>query len=80
MRSGDRFSIPYLILINSRVGLMKPIIASGISKAMMEKMMILKARMYGNSGTIFCGTRYGNVMASRGSVILEFLPVLTQTI
>jgi len=46
-----------------------PINAMGISKAMMEKLMIAKARMYGDTGTIFCGARYGNVMASRGSVI-----------
>ncbi len=50
-----------------------PINAMGISKAMMEKLMSAKARMYGDSGTIFCGTRYGNVMASRGSVIPLFI-------
>ena len=50
-----------------------PINAMGISKAMMEKLMIAKARMYGDSGTVFCGTRYGNVMASRGSVIPLFI-------
>jgi UDP-glucose 4-epimerase len=50
-----------------------PINAMGISKAMMEKLMIAKARMYGRSKTVFCGTRYGNVMASRGSVIPLFL-------
>ena len=50
-----------------------PINAMGISKAMMEKLMVAKARMYGNKGTIFCGTRYGNVMASRGSVIPLFI-------
>jgi UDP-N-acetylglucosamine 4,6-dehydratase/5-epimerase len=50
-----------------------PINAMGISKAMMEKLMVAKARMYGNSSTVFCGTRYGNVMASRGSVIPLFL-------
>ena len=38
-----------------------------MSKALMEKCMVAKARMYGNRSTIFCGTRYGNVMASRGS-------------
>lgn len=46
-----------------------PINAMGISKALMEKLMVAKARMYGETRTIFCGTRYGNVMASRGSVI-----------
>jgi UDP-N-acetylglucosamine 4,6-dehydratase/5-epimerase len=50
-----------------------PINAMGISKAMMEKLMVAKTRMYENSGTIFCGTRYGNVMASRGSVIPLFI-------
>ena len=48
-----------------------PINAMGISKAMMEKVMVATAR---NSGkTIICGTRYGNVMASRGSVIPLFI-------
>ncbi len=50
-----------------------PINAMGMSKAMMEKLMIAKARMYGRSRTILCGTRYGNVMASRGSVIPLFI-------
>ena len=51
-----------------------PINAMGISKAMMEKVMISKARTAGNYAmTVFCGTRYGNVMASRGSVIPLFV-------
>ena len=50
-----------------------PINAMGLSKAMMEKLMIAKARMYGCTSTVFCGTRYGNVMASRGSVIPLFI-------
>jgi len=50
-----------------------PINAMGMSKALMEKLMIAKARMYGDKRTVFCGTRYGNVMASRGSVIPLFL-------
>ena len=50
-----------------------PINAMGMSKALMEKLMIAKARSHGNSGTIFCGTRYGNVMGSRGSVIPLFI-------
>ncbi len=47
-----------------------PINAMGISKAMMEKVMVAKSRL--SSDTILCGTRYGNVMASRGSVIPLF--------
>jgi UDP-glucose 4-epimerase len=49
-----------------------PINAMGISKAMMEKVMIAKSRNLNGSGTVICGTRYGNVMASRGSVIPLF--------
>lgn len=50
-----------------------PVNAMGISKAMMEKLMIAKARVAAESGTVLCGTRYGNVMASRGSVIPLFI-------
>ena len=50
-----------------------PINAMGMSKALMEKLMIAKARSYSGSSTIFCGTRYGNVMGSRGSVIPLFI-------
>jgi len=50
-----------------------PINAMGMSKAMMEKMMVAKARSFSNGGTVFCGTRYGNVMGSRGSVIPLFI-------
>jgi UDP-glucose 4-epimerase len=50
-----------------------PINAMGISKAMMEKLMVAKSRHRNGSGTVLCGTRYGNVMASRGSVIPLFV-------
>ena len=50
-----------------------PINAMGMSKAMMEKLMIAKARMQEANETVLCGTRYGNVMASRGSVIPRFV-------
>jgi UDP-N-acetylglucosamine 4,6-dehydratase len=50
-----------------------PVNAMGMSKALMEKCMVAKARMLGNASTVLCGTRYGNVMASRGSVIPLFL-------
>ena len=49
-----------------------PINAMGISKAMMEKVMIGKSR-HSHSDTVYCGTRYGNVMGSRGSVIPLFI-------
>jgi len=50
-----------------------PINAMGLSKAMMEKTMVAKARMQEEGETLLCATRYGNVMASRGSVIPYFV-------
>ncbi|MFA5973344.1 MAG: polysaccharide biosynthesis protein [Lentimicrobiaceae bacterium] len=50
-----------------------PINAMGMSKALSEKVMVAKSRSLIGSGTTFCGTRYGNVMASRGSVIPLFI-------
>lgn len=50
-----------------------PINAMGISKAMMEKVMVAKSRNLDEAKTVICGTRYGNVMASRGSVIPLFI-------
>lgn len=50
-----------------------PINAMGISKSMMEKFMVAKARMQFEGETVLCATRYGNVMASRGSVIPLFV-------
>src|SRR5829696_7981922 len=50
-----------------------PINAMGLSKALMEKLTIAKSRMLGRGDTVLCATRYGNVMASRGSVIPLFV-------
>jgi len=50
-----------------------PINAMGISKAMMEKVMVAASRNLDQCDTVICGTRYGNVMASRGSVIPLFV-------
>ena len=50
-----------------------PINAMGMSKALMEKVMIARARENNGNKQVFCGTRYGNVMASRGSVIPLFI-------
>jgi UDP-glucose 4-epimerase len=55
-----------------------PINAMGMSKALSEKVMIAKSRNLNSSGMIFCGTRYGNVMASRGSVIPLFVEQIRQ--
>lgn len=50
-----------------------PINAMGISKAMMEKVFVAKSKTVSSEKTLICGTRYGNVMASRGSVIPLFI-------
>lgn len=50
-----------------------PINAMGLSKAMMEKLMVAKSRLCDPEKTVLCATRYGNVMASRGSVIPLFI-------
>ncbi|MBU1340002.1 MAG: polysaccharide biosynthesis protein [Proteobacteria bacterium] len=55
-----------------------PINAMGISKAMMEKLMVAKSRFADPKKTIFCCTRYGNVMASRGSVIPLFIKLIKE--
>lgn len=57
-----------------------PINAMGITKAMMEKVMVAKARTLDDSKMIVCGTRYGNVMASRGSVIPLFIEQMNSRI
>lgn len=53
-----------------------PINAMGISKAMAEKLMVAKSRLMPKNGPVICATRYGNVMASRGSVIPLFIDQL----
>jgi UDP-glucose 4-epimerase len=62
-----------MVIVLSTDKAVYPINAMGISKAMMEKVMVAKSRMINNGGTVMCGTRYGNVMASRGSVIPLFI-------
>ena len=54
-----------------------PTNAMGLTKALMEKVMLAQARSYTTSSTIFTATRYGNVMASRGSVIPLFISQIT---
>ena len=53
-----------------------PVNAMGMSKAIMEKVMVARSRNISNDATVICGTRYGNVMASRGSVIPLFVEQL----
>lgn len=55
-----------------------PVNAMGISKAMAEKILIARSRTLGEDETVLCGTRYGNVMASRGSVIPLFVNLMKE--
>ena len=72
MKAALAFDVSKVIVLSTDKAVY-PVNAMGMSKALMEKCMVAKARMYGDSSTVFCGTRYGNVMASRGSVIPLFL-------
>ncbi len=53
-----------------------PVNAMGISKAMMEKIFVARARTMPQNGTQICGTRYGNVLCSRGSVVPRFIELI----
>jgi len=55
-----------------------PVNAMGVSKAMAEKLVVAKSRTVPDGGTVFCCTRYGNVMGSRGSVIPLFVRQLSR--
>ena len=70
--SAIRFGVAKVIVLSTDKAVY-PINAMGISKAMSEKVMVAKSRNLNGTGTVLCGTRYGNVMASRGSVIPLFV-------
>lgn len=72
MRAAKEAGVGHVIVLSTDKAV-NPINAMGMSKALMEKLMIAMARSSNNGRTIFCGTRYGNVMASRGSVIPLFI-------
>ena len=72
MVAAEKYGIKKLVILSTDKAVY-PINAMGMSKAMMEKVMIACSRNLNDSGTMFCGTRYGNVMASRGSVIPLFM-------
>ncbi len=71
LKAAIRKNIKKVVLLSTDKAVY-PINSMGISKAMMEKLMLSKA-MLNNNETIFCATRYGNVMCSRGSVIPLFV-------
>ena len=70
LEAAVKYSVKNMITLSTDKAVY-PINAMGISKAMMEKVMVARART--SPSTILCGTRYGNVMCSRGSVIPLFI-------
>jgi UDP-glucose 4-epimerase len=72
LTAAEKFAVKRVVVLSTDKAAY-PINAMGMSKALMEKVMIAKSRNLNDSQTIFCGTRYGNVMASRGSVIPLFI-------
>jgi UDP-N-acetylglucosamine 4,6-dehydratase/5-epimerase len=72
LRSAIKNGVKHTIVLSTDKAVY-PINAMGISKAMSEKVMVAMSRQLGNNNQVLCGTRYGNVMASRGSVIPLFI-------
>jgi len=71
LNAAENFNVRKVVILSTDKAAY-PINAMGMSKALMEKVMISKSRTLG-SKSVFCGTRYGNVMGSRGSVIPLFI-------
>lgn len=76
-KSALRNNVKKVILLSTDKAVY-PVNAMGISKAMAEKIMIARSRSTSDDETVFCGTRYGNVMASRGSVIPLFINLMRE--
>ncbi len=72
LSASEKFEVKRVVVLSTDKAAY-PINAMGMSKALMEKVMVAKSRNIDSSKQIFCGTRYGNVMASRGSVIPLFI-------
>ena len=72
LNSAQEYRVKKVIVLSTDKAVY-PINAMGMSKALSEKVMVAKSRNLNGTGIVFCGTRYGNVMASRGSVIPLFV-------
>jgi UDP-N-acetylglucosamine 4,6-dehydratase len=72
LRAAEKYEVKKVVVLSTDKAVY-PINAMGMSKAMMEKVMVARSRNLDDTKTIFCATRYGNVMASRGSVIPLFV-------
>ena len=72
LKASERYNVKRVVVLSTDKAVY-PINAMGLSKAMMEKVMIARSRKNAYTNQVFCATRYGNVMASRGSVIPLFI-------
>ena len=72
LRAAEKYNTKRVVVLSTDKAAY-PINAMGMSKALMEKVMVARARANNGANQVFCGTRYGNVMASRGSVIPLFI-------
>lgn len=77
LEAAVRYNVKGVVILSTDKAVY-PVNAMGMSKAMMEKVMIARSRNIEEGGTVMCGTRYGNVMASRGSVIPLFVSQIKQ--
>ena len=75
LSAAEKFEVKKVVVLSTDKAAY-PINAMGMTKALMEKVMAAKSRNLDPSKTVFCATRYGNVMASRGSVIPLFIDQL----
>ena len=75
LRAAEKYAVNNVVVLSTDKAAY-PINAMGMSKALMEKVMIVRSRDNNGNDQVFCGTRYGNVMASRGSVIPLFIDQL----
>jgi UDP-glucose 4-epimerase len=72
LNSAIKYNVKRVIVLSTDKAVY-PVNAMGLSKGLSEKIMISKSRYLNGTGVVFCGTRYGNVMGSRGSVIPLFV-------
>ena len=72
LRASEKYNVSNVVVLSTDKAVY-PINAMGMSKALMEKVMVARSRAINGNKQVFCGTRYGNVMASRGSVIPLFI-------
>jgi UDP-N-acetylglucosamine 4,6-dehydratase/5-epimerase len=72
LNAAEKYNVKRVVVLSTDKAAY-PINAMGMSKALMEKVMVARSRSNDSFGQVFCGTRYGNVMASRGSVIPLFI-------